>query len=493
VSMKKVLVVDNQMSTCDLLAKFLGKKGYEVETTTLGQNALMMLTQKSYDIIICDYRLPDIQGEELFDKVIQVHPQAAVIFMSREVNLRNAVDLIRRGAHNYLSKPLNPDELLSIIMESQDTTHAHGKYEKKELSKKMTTEVNHLDDYVFGKSEKAVEMINQVKKVGATNFTVIIEGETGTGKESLARLIHNESPRRNMPFIAVDCGSLSKEIAGSELFGHEKGAFTGAVSEKTGFFELAKGGTIFLDEIANLSLDIQMALLRALQEKVIRKIGGVKEIGIDVRIIVATNEDLLAKSGTSGFREDLFFRLSEFVLKVPALRERKVDLPLFIDFFLKGTSEELGREVPNISQEVLDHLYDYPWPGNIRELKNVLRRACLFISSDNCIYTDALPNRILQYSLEEFYQDHAGVGTGDNSISYDGQTVSLPTSSGNVSYLMNDSHAHADLKSTALQAESKRIIEVLQKVHFNKTKAAEILNIHRKTLYTKLKLMNIPY
>jgi two-component system, NtrC family, response regulator HydG len=487
--MKKVLVVDNQMSTCDLLAKFLGKNGYSVETTTLGQSALLLLPQKVFDIFICDYRLPDIQGEELFDKIMAAHPQAVVIFMSREVNLRNAVELIRMGVYNYLTKPLNPDELLEVIQESQDSSSSFGRYEKKEVLKKASSESGRVDNYVFGKSKKAVEMIDQVKKVGATNFTVIIEGETGTGKESLARLIHNESPRKNMPFIAVDCGSLSKEIAGSELFGHEKGAFTGAISEKTGFFELAKGGTIFLDEIANLSLDIQMALLRALQEKVIRKIGGTKEISIDVRIIAATNEDLLAKSGTVSFREDLFFRLSEFVLKVPALRERKIDLPLFIDFFLKETSEELGREIPQISQEVLDYLYDYPWPGNIRELKNVLRRACLFISSDNYIYLDALPNRILQFAREEYLEDI--LNKSENYLNEDGfhesklnghsapnhQEINLPT----------------DLKSTALQAESKRIMEVLQKVHFNKTKAAEILNIHRKTLYTKLKLMNIPY
>ncbi len=479
--MKKVLVVDNQMSTCELLSKFLSSNNYDVDTTAFGQNALNLIQNTFYDILICDYRLPDIDGEEFFEKILKTSPDSAVIFMSREVNLRNAVDLIRRGAYNYLAKPLNPDELLEILKEGRPDIETAVSTRRKSVSSNETLERPRQPEFVFGKSDKAVDMINQVKRVGATNYTVIIEGETGTGKESLARLIHNESPRRHMPFVAIDCGSLSKEIAGSELFGHEKGSFTGAVTQKTGFFELAKGGTVFLDEIANLSLETQMALLRALQEKVIRKIGGIKEIPIDVRIIAATNEDLLMKSETSGFREDLFFRLSEFVLMVPALRERKADLPMFIDFFLENTCIELDRSRPIISQEVLDYFHQYPWPGNIRELKNVIRRACLFISEDNFIYKDALPARILQYEYDNYYEDSENDSMEEVLNGYGGGELVL------------NGNGSKDLKTTALHAESKRILEVLQKVHFNKTKAAEILNIHRKTLYTKLKLMNIPY
>jgi two-component system, NtrC family, response regulator HydG len=488
--MKKILVVDNQISTCELLQKFLSKKNFDVETTTLGRNALSLLQKTPYDIVICDYRLPDIDGEEFFEKVMEAAPETHIIFMSREVNLKNAVDLIRRGAFNYLAKPLNPDELLEVLIEKKHRP-LYREFGKKDGDSRPYLHSIHksglihpgLEEemgFVFGKSEIALKMLNQVERVGATNYTVIIEGETGTGKESLARLIHNVSPRRDQPFVAVDCGSLSKEIANSELFGHEKGSFTGAVMAKTGFFEQANGGTIFLDEIANLSLETQMALLRALQEKVIRKIGGMKEIPIDVRIIAATNEDLLTKSETSGFREDLFFRLSEFVLKVPALRERKEDLPLFIDFFLKNTANELGSETPKLSQEVIDFFYEYPWPGNIRELKNVIRRACLFVESDNYIYKEALPVRILEYA-----NTHPA-----NEEMQEEDELQLVEQEGGI---LNGVVSGTDLKSTALHAESKRIIEVLKKVHFNKTKAAEILNIHRKTLYTKLKLMNIPY
>ncbi len=471
--MKKILIVDYQLSSCDLIRNFLVKKSYIVETSTHAEKALILIQKNRYDAIICDYRLPDLDGSEFFKKASIIQADAAYIFISKEVNLKNAVDLVRGGAFSYLAKPLNPDELLQVIREAISSRKDNHKKVQDNDTESFSKNIN--SHYVVGKSTLALEMIQQVKRVGPTNYSVIIEGETGTGKESLARMIHNESPRRSKPFIAIDCGSISKEISGSELFGHEKGAFTGAISKKTGFFELAEGGTIFLDEIANLSLETQMALLRALQEKVIRKIGGVNEIPVDVRIIAATNEDLRKKSESSGFRDDLFFRLSEFVLKVPALRNRLDDLPLFIDYFLENTAIELDRKKPQLSQQVREYFTTYHWPGNIRELKNVIRRACLFVAKDNIIYTDALPSSLLENlyfgELEEraVLEDHQ----------YSKNRLKINESS--------------DLKSTAIHAESKKIMEVLNKVHFNKTKAAEILNIHRKTLYTKLKMMNINY
>src|SRR5690606_4800982 len=287
--------------------------------------------------------------------------------------------------------------------------------------------------------------------------------ETGTGKESLARLIHMESGRRDQPFMPIDCGSLSKEIAASELFGHEKGAFTGAVSAKPGVFELAEGGTVFLDEIANLSMDIQIALLRALQEKVIRRVGSLKEISVDVRIIAATNEDLFDNTGTSKFREDLYYRLNEFTLKAPPLRERIDDLPLFIDFFLEKTCRELENEKPALSQEVERYLMAYDWPGNIRELRNVIRRACLLSGSKNTIGKEVLPEHIIS-SAKNNHQEKGVDGLQP---------------------------ADLDLKSASMLAESKHILETLDKVHYNKTLAAKMLNIDRKTLYSKLKMFNI--
>lgn len=472
--MKDILVVDYQFSSCELIRNFLTKQKFKVQTATRGEDALSLIQKKGFDLIICDYRLPDIDGTELFDKILIIKPEATVVFISNEANTKNIVKLMRKGAFNYLDKPLNPDELLQVVndaLESKKENNCTLTEKKRYVEKSVVQE-----KFVTGRSKDAKEMLIQVRKVGPTNFTVIIEGETGTGKESIARMIHNESPRKNNPFIAVDCGSLSKEISGSELFGHEKGAFTGATSKKTGLFELAEGGTIFLDEIANLSIETQMAMLRALQEKVIRKIGGTEEIPINVRVIAATNENLQHKSETSGFRNDLFFRLSEFVLKVPALRDRKTDLPLFIDYFLNVTSQELDKPKPNLSNEVMELFHEYEWPGNIRELRNTIRRACLFVANDNYIYKEALPfnlvNESYKYSVADNSSDETIHSSGLNYVSQELST---------------------DLKSTAIKAESKKILEVLKRVKFNKTKAAEVLNIHRKTLYTKLKMMNIEY
>jgi len=472
--MKSILIIDNHVSICSLLKKFLTNNNFRVETSTHAKHALEYLKKMNFDLIIAEYHLPDMSGMDIFDRIKKAAPETGIIFMSGEVTLKNAVAVIQRGALNFISKPLNPDELLEVINDV-----------KPELSNvaentpvQCPSESNNEDpgsnlEFIIGQSEKAVEMVQQVKRVAATNYSVIIQGETGTGKESLARLIHTYSPRKNKAFIAVDCGCLSKEIGGSDLFGHEKGAFTGAISQKIGFFEQAEGGTIFLDEITNLSMDIQMTLLRALQEKVIRRIGGDKEIPIDVRIITATNENLRDKSETANFREDLYFRLSEYVLEVPALRERMVDLPLFIDFFLEQTSEELNIPKPKISEKAIACFEHYSWPGNLRELRNIIRRVCLFMGKDNIIKQQNLPDRLLHAIImaKKIPKSQALDNEGDTAF---------------------EGIADKDLKSTALKAEYSRIIEVLNKVHFNKTKAAEMLNIHRKTLYHKLKLMNIP-
>jgi two-component system, NtrC family, response regulator HydG len=470
--MKSILVVDNQISFCNLLKKFLIKSGYHVETTTQASHAMQLLKINTFQVVICDYRLPNVEGNVFFEMIKSVCPDASVIFTSNQVNLKNVVTMIKEGASSYLSKPINPDELVEILEEN------HSNKKKENISREnlhLQIAGENQSGYVVGRSKRAKEVQFNLNKVGPTDYSVIIEGETGTGKESYARMIHQISNRRAKPFIAVDCGCLSKELAGSEFFGHEKGAFTGAAFHKKGFFEMANGGTIFLDEISNLSSDIQMALLRALQEKVIRKVGGTKEIPINVRIITATNEDLLAKSETLGFREDLFYRLSEFVLKIPTLKEREEDIFQFIDFFLEKTSRELGRQdTPKFSDEAMDLLENYQWPGNIRELKNAIRSACLYTDKDNIISATSLPDRI-----------RTTKGSFATTVKFPGKTYG---DSKNIS-----NGAEKDLKSVALMAESEKIKEVLKDVKYNKTKAAQKLNIHRKTLYSKLKTMDIAY
>jgi two-component system response regulator HydG len=463
--MKNVLIIDDELSMCMLLEKFLSKKGFSVESTTSGKQGINLLKEKFYEVILCDYRLTDITAEELFEKIKTESPASIVIFITGYANLNIAVNLIKDGAYHYLAKPLNPDELLEIINKSitENTGESHKVPTENGVINGQSEDSQPLEDYVYGQSPAAKKMIEYVKLVGPTNYTVIIEGETGTGKESLARLIHMESSRKSHPFMPIDCGSLSKEIAASELFGHEKGAFTGAVTAKPGVFELAEGGTVFLDEIANLSMDIQIALLRALQEKVIRRVGSLKEIPVNVRILAATNEILFDNTGSNKFREDLYYRLNEFTLIAPPLRERIEDLPLFIQFFLEKTCKELENPIPEISDEVWECLKKYSWPGNIREVKNLIRRACLLTGKSGAIKKEVLPEQIFSMGNLNFKEANM---EGDNADDL-------------------------DLKSASMLAESKHILETLDKVHYNKTLAAKVLNIDRKTLYSKIKMFNI--
>ncbi|HMG10112.1 MAG TPA: sigma-54 dependent transcriptional regulator, partial [Mucilaginibacter sp.] len=297
--------------------------------------------------------------------------------------------------------------------------------------------------------------------------SVIILGESGTGKESVAQSIHLNSPRHNQPFVAMDCGSLTKELAASEFFGHEKGSFTGALYTKIGHFEMANGGTLFLDEVGNLSYEIQAALLRTVQERKVKRIGSTKEIDLDVRIIIATNENLQEGIQKGKFREDLYHRFNEFTIYMPPLRERGNDIMLLAEHFLKIANNELGRSVSTFSAEVVDCFMNYRWPGNIRELKNVIRRAAL-LAEESEITMKALPLEISNFTTHSFEHSHTN-------------TYEVP----------EIKEIRHDLKNAALEAEYETIIKVLREVNFNKTKAAEILNIDRKTLYNKMKAINL--
>ncbi|WP_118973102.1 sigma-54-dependent transcriptional regulator [Taibaiella koreensis] len=470
--MKKILIVDDELSVCTLLTRFLSKNGYDAQSCTSGADALRQLKSESYDIMLCDYHLQDITGKELFEKIQPLYPNIIVIFITGYADVRVAVDLIKNGAYHYLSKPLYPDEILKIIDNALKdgnmpvATHAIPEAKNGYSTPGPLTTAS-PDGYVIGESEASRNLFEHVNLVAPTDYSVILYGETGTGKEALAHLIHQKSNRRNGPFIAIDCGSLSKELAASELFGHEKGAFTGALHTKEGAFEQAEGGTIFLDEIGNLSYEVQVYLLRALQEKSVRKVGGVKTIKVDIRIIVASNENLYENVLNKTFREDLYHRLNEFTLKVPALREREADLPQFVNTFLANAGKELNKSIAGISPAVWELLLVYKWPGNIRELKNVIRRACLLTPEGKEITQKALPLELLNSkNMSQFAPQQSRSGNEEDQSGND-----------------------PSLKNAAIQGEQKRIMEVLQQVKFNKTKAAEILNIDRKTLYNKLRSM----
>jgi two-component system, NtrC family, response regulator HydG len=466
--MKKILVVDDDVDICTLLSRYLTKKGFEVATSYTGTQALEVLKKNRFDLVLCDFRLGDIEGSEVLVKIKELYPEVPVIIITGYSDIKVAVNVMKLGAFDYVTKPLLPDEILFTINKALDGEGAEIPSAAIPVRRTSQASASHpLNDFVTGESPQSRELYKQIDLVAPTNYCVIIFGETGTGKESVAHAIHNKSNRRDKPFIAMDCGALSKELAGSELFGHEKGAFTGAIMSKAGHFELANGGTLFLDEVANLSYEIQVSLLRVLQERKAKRIGSNKEIDLDVRIIVASNENLYDAVQKGRFREDLYHRFNEFSIHIPPLRERGKDIMIFANHFLSIANKELGKSITSFSEEVVSSFLNYQWPGNLRELKNVIKRAALLTDGDT-IVTKALPMEIstVKYAFPDIHPRMTGIGNTP--------VATVP-----------------NLKSISLEAEYEMIMSVLKQVNFNRTKAAKILNIDRKTLYNKMKALNI--
>lgn len=450
--MYKILVVDDDTFLCNILRTFLSKQGFIVKEAYSFFEALKIIKQDQIDIVITDFRLPDKDGIELLKEIKILSPTTIVILMTGYADIKMAVKAIKMGAFEYIAKPINHDEILITIKNALNKN-------SQEHSSVSTTEKPPDFEYIKGSSEQAVKLNEYVDLVSPTNMSVIIQGESGTGKEFVARQIHWQSKRRNNAFIAIDCGALSKDLAGSELFGHLKGSFTGAVVEKTGQFEAAKGGTLFLDEIGNLSYEIQIKLLRAIQEKKIKKLGSNKDVPVDVRLITATNDDLIEAVKNGYFREDLYHRINEFTISVSPLREIPGDIKLFANHFLNYANKELNKSIRSFDEEVMDTFYSYAWPGNIRELKNVIMRAALISKSDT-ITADCLPPEMLASILDGQFKQHLTQGS--------------------------------ELKTFTEKTERDVILNTLQKAGFNKSKTARILNIDRKTLYAKIKLYNLP-
>ena len=355
--MHKVLVVDDDNDMCLLLTRFLTRNGYEVASANSGQAALEWMKKNQPRLVLCDFRLDDMTGVELLSKIKEMHPGAAVIIITGYSDVKDAVEVMKLGAYDYVTKPLFPDEILLTIKKALSEEAKETPVAKATVSSAATAgtpavkaKTMNNGQYIMGDSPEFATIIKQIDLVAPTNFSVIIYGESGSGKEAIAQQIHQKSKRSSRPFVAIDCGALSKELAGSELFGHEKGAFTGALNQKIGSLEIANEGTVFLDEIGNLSYDIQVSLLRVVQERKIRRVGGIKDIELDVRIIVASNEKLWDAARAGKFREDLYHRFNEFSINVPSLRERKGDIMLFAHHFLKVTNTELGKDVKGFSR-----------------------------------------------------------------------------------------------------------------------------------------------
>lgn len=460
--MNKILIIDDDSTFCLMLNTFLSKKGFETKTAFNGKEAIRILKAENFDVILTDYRLPDYTGLELLQHIRDAGFNAAVILMTSYAEIRTAVKAIKMGAYEYIAKPINPDELLLTINNALRSLQ-----KQKEPSKSGTAPAEKGIAYITGVSEEAIRIKEYILLVAPTDMSVIIQGESGTGKEYVSRMIHENSNRHNKPFVALDCGALSKDLAGSELFGHIKGAFTGATNDKQGQFEWANGGTLFLDEVGNLSYDIQIKLLRAIQERTIRKIGSNHDIPVDVRIITATNEDLIEAVKNGTFREDLYHRLNEFKIAVSPLRERKKDIPLFARYFLESANAELGKSIEGYSPEVMEIFLKYTWPGNLREFKNIVKRAVL-LAKKEIIDVSCLPTEIIYHEVV--------ASTAEPSSAPMHSTVKA---------------ASTDLKALAEKNEREIILNTLEKVRFNKSQAARLLNIDRKTLYNKLKLYGI--
>lgn len=429
------LLIEDDITFCLMLKTWLKKKGIQTESASTISSAKNMIERNSYDLILSDLRLPDGSGMDVLEWTHSKKKEIPFIMLTGYADIQTAVDSIKKGAFDYIPKPINPDILLEKIQEA--------------LSSKKEAEVPVSINYIKGNSALSKKLYEYVDIVAPTEMSILITGESGTGKEHIANLIHSKSARKSAPFIAVDCGTIPKELAASEFFGHTKGSFTGAIENKTGYFAMANGGTLFLDEIANLSSETQMQLLRALQEKKIRPVGSNDDIRVDVRIIAATNENLSETVGVK-FRDDLYHRLNEFSIQVPSLRERDEDIALFSNYFLNEGNQEFKKEVIGFTDEAMEIIQKYHWPGNLREMKNVIKRSVL-LTTEPYISADILPQELKNKKSEE----------------------------------INSNALHDE------EFEKSQILKALEMCNNNKSQAALLLKIDRKTLYNKMKLYNM--
>jgi DNA-binding NtrC family response regulator len=438
-----VLVVDDEKNIRQGLGKALEMDGYDVLLAENGQEALTLLSQDEVDLIVADLRMPKISGDELLKRVVETHPTVPVIILTGHGTIETAVQAMRDGAFDFLTKPVNLDRLSLLAKRALSTRELVLQH------RAMQEELDNRRRFsnIIGKSPAMKRVYDVVNQVAPTKASVLITGESGVGKELIADAIHTMSNRKDKPFIKVHCAALSESLLESELFGHEKGAFTGAVARKRGRFELAHTGTIFLDEIGEINQSIQIKILRVLQEKTFERVGGEETLEVDVRIVSATNKDLRGEIENGGFREDLFYRLNVVNIDIPPLRERKEDIPLLVSAFIKEFATENEKPVEGIDPKARGMLYNYSWPGNVRELRNCIESAVV-MAKGNIITPDDLPPSI----------------TSD----LDGGFIRIPTG------------------STMAEAEAEIIRSTLNANNGNKSRTAETLGIGRKTLHRKI-------
>jgi len=454
--METVLIVDDEKNYPPILSAVLQDEGFETLTAGSGQEALRHLDNADVDLVLTDMKMPGMDGMSLLEQIKQKDPDLPVIMMTAYGTVDKAVEAMHKGAYSYILKPFDNKRLVIFV------NKAVGMYRVVKDNRRLREDVSsrYRFDNIIGKSKGMREVFRTIEKVAPASATVLIEGENGTGKELVAKAVHFNGPRREKPFVAVNCSALAETLLESELFGHEKGAFTGAVAMRKGRFEIADTGTLFLDEIGELSQNLQVKLLRVLQERTFERVGGMRPVTVDVRIIAATNKELKKEVEAGRFREDLFYRLNVLHIPLPPLRDRREDIRLLVDFFIRKYAEERGSEVPisGVDHDVARMLYDYSWPGNVRELENVIERAMILCPGGNITVND-LPKHFKQ-------QANQTLDIGE-----------IPSS--------------AKLNETLIMVEKALILRALKLSGNVQTRAAELLGIGKSGLSQKIKKFNL--
>ncbi|MCX7959257.1 MAG: sigma-54 dependent transcriptional regulator [Deltaproteobacteria bacterium] len=447
--MPKILFVDDDFEFTNMLSTFISMEGYEADSSNSPKKALNLIKDNDFDFIITDIRMPEMDGLRFLEEALKIKPELTIIVMSAYGTYETAIEAVKRGAYDYIAKPFNPEELLLLLKKAEERENL-----KKENSLlKMQIRKESGLDSIIGNSSAIQEVKEKIKKAAMVDVTVVIQGESGTGKELVARAIHSLSRRSDKPMVTINCAAIPENLIESELFGHSRGSFTDAHSDKPGLFEEANGSTIFLDEIGELPLALQTKLLRAIETKEIRRIGENRDRRVDVRIIAATSRNLPEDVKSGRFREDLFYRLNVFSIFIPPLRNRRDDIPVLLRYFAEKFSLKHNRKIPVISKELINHLSKQSWDGNIRQLENAVESAIIMCDSEN-LEISHFP-QITNHNLNEF------------DINIQGEDKSLA--------------------SAVARFEKQFIIKVLQSVGGNRTKAAKMMNISHRTLLYKLK------
>ncbi|MBM4273532.1 MAG: sigma-54-dependent Fis family transcriptional regulator [Deltaproteobacteria bacterium] len=453
-----ILVIDDEPGVRQGLQEILATGGYEVETAADGESGLLRVKENLFDLVLTDLSLPGVGGMEILQFLVRHHPECPCIIITGFGTIKSSVDAMRQGAYDYLTKPVNPAELLLVVERALD--HRRLKWENLQLKKQLQKRYGFAN--IIGKSEAIHQVFEIIEKVADTDSTILIQGESGTGKELIAQAVHYNSSRREGPLIPVNCGAIPGELLESELFGHERGAFTHAVRTRIGRFELANGGTIFLDEIAEMSPNLQVKILRVLQDRTFERIGGIKTIRVDIRIIAATNTDLETLVSQGRFREDLFYRLNVIPIKVPPLRERESDIPLLARHFLKEFCTRKKKPLKQLTPAAMSCLAHYSWPGNVRELENLMERLVILTESEVVDVAD-LPEKFHPQPLERL-----------------SEAVDFPEQGINLAAVVQD-------------YEKNLILKALARSNGVKSQAAQLLHLNRTTLIEKMKKQQIQY